>query len=160
MIWKKIEKSGKVLFQPLEVAGTHIPHIFISHPALEWPTEAWNSQFLFPSNENIQGSPPCLYHSFTTSTTYFFHALTHTYTYTHIVLDLRKHGYTHAGNIYKYTYEANVRTGCPLTLVFFRYESRIPNWTGSGKRKNERAKERPRQWYQEEIPAVISAIHP
>lgn len=88
VIWNKIEKSGKVLFQPLEVAGTHIPHIFISHPALEWPTEAWNSQFLFPSNENIQGSPPCLYHSFTTSTTYFFHALTHTYTYTHIVLDL------------------------------------------------------------------------
>lgn len=77
-----------------------------------------------------------------------------------IVHDPREHGYIHAWSIYKYTYEANVRTGCPLVLVFFRYESRIPNWTGSGKRNNEGAKGWARQWYQEEVPAVISAIHP
>lgn len=29
-----------VLFQPLKIVGAHIPHIFIPHPTLEWPTEA------------------------------------------------------------------------------------------------------------------------
>lgn len=116
----------EVLFQPLKIVGTHIPHIFIPHPTLEWPTEAWNSQFLFPTNENIQPFPSPV------SAT-----LSHIHDHTNTFLD--PGGITHDASVCK-----DVSFGSPVS---FRYESRIPNWTGGGKRNNEGERRR-RRWHQ------------
>lgn len=135
-------RKVEVLFQPLKIVGTHIPHIFIPHPTLEWPTEAWNSQFLFPTNENIP-SPLLSLPLFHTSTI----------TQTRSILD--PGGITHDASVCK-----DVSFGSPVS---FRYESRILNWTGGGKRNNEgerRGRGGGDDGTKEEISPVISAIRP
>ena len=115
-----------VLFQPLKIVGAHIPHIFIPHPTLEWPTEAWNSQFLFPT-KNIQPSPLLSLPLFLRS-----HTNTHTHTYTNTFLSSIQ------------------RTRmCPLDLLSSdtNHESRIGQAAVKGTTR-ERRRRRRRGWQQ------------
>lgn len=127
-------KRWRVLFRPLEIAHIYYTYLY-SQPVLEWPTEAWNSQFLFPAKISqivISGLPfSCHLHRYPRVCMCF------------VCMQIIQY-------ICLYPCEA---------LVSFRrqHESRISNWTDSGKRSNERVR-RGEGLIPEEIPGVISAI--
>lgn len=145
-ISNKIEKSGSPLPTIKDRRNTYTTHIYSpSNPRMA------NGSVKFPISFPDQREYPTFASPVSTTLSLHTSTIVHTHTHTHILCP-------------RSTEDTRCKDASFGSLVsFLRYESQIPNWTGSGKRNNEGAEEEEEETMaprRKEISPVISAIRP